>query len=94
MPAVCKRFCIAGRVQGVYFRGSTADEAGRLGIKGWAVNLPDGRVEVVAYGDPQNIEELERWLQAGPPMARVKRVEGRLETIDEFVTALEDFRIR
>jgi acylphosphatase len=94
MVAVCKRFYVAGRVQGVFFRASAADEARRLGLKGWVANLPDGRVEVLAYGDADNIDALERWLKTGPPMARVKRVEGRVETSDEFFAALEDFRIR
>ncbi|MGB7216765.1 MAG: acylphosphatase, partial [Gammaproteobacteria bacterium] len=40
------RYLVSGRVQGVYFRGSTLDEARRLGLSGWARNLPDGRVEV------------------------------------------------
>lgn len=93
MASVCKRFYVAGRVQGVFFRACAADEARRLGLKGWAVNLSDGRVEVLAYGDPDNIDALEHWLQTGPPMARVKRIEGRIETSDEFFGGLEDFRI-
>ena len=43
----CRRYIVTGRVQGVWFRGSTRGEAQRLGITGHAVNRPDGSVEVV-----------------------------------------------
>lgn len=73
MPAA--RFFISGRVQGVFFRASTRNEARRLGIRGWARNLADGRVEVLAQADaPAVLDELEAWLQHGPPQARVDAV--------------------
>lgn len=62
---------ISGRVQGVWFRASTKTEADRLGITGFARNLPDGRVEVVAFGDGERIVELMGWLKVGPPLAKV-----------------------
>ncbi len=71
---VCKRFIVSGRVQGVFFRASTAREAGRLGLSGSATNLPDGRVEVVASGMDSKLDELARWLASGPRMARVTGV--------------------
>ncbi len=71
----CKRFYVHGRVQGVFFRASTQEQAERLGITGWAVNLANGSVEVLACGDGAALVELERWLQQGPPMAAVSRVE-------------------
>jgi len=55
----------------VFFRASTAREARALGITGHAVNLPDGRVEVLACGSTEAIEALCRWLREGPPAARV-----------------------
>ncbi|MDJ0656205.1 MAG: acylphosphatase [Xanthomonadales bacterium] len=73
MPA--RRFLISGRVQGVFFRESTRKEAGRLGVAGYAVNLPDGRVEVAAKGDEGALGKLQQWLRQGPPMARVDNVE-------------------
>lgn len=73
MPAA--RFMVSGRVQGVFFRASTRDEAHRLGLRGHAENLADGCVEVMAAGDDEAIDALERWLQHGPPMAQVKQVE-------------------
>ncbi len=69
------RFLIEGRVQGVFFRASTREQARRLGLAGIARNLADGRVEVIAAGEPDAIETLAGWLHHGPPQARVERVE-------------------
>ena len=69
------RFIISGRVQGVFFRASTREQAQGLGLRGCARNLPDGRVEVLAVGPDDAIQQLEQWLQHGPPSARVDRVE-------------------
>jgi acylphosphatase len=68
------RCLVAGRVQGVYYRSATADEAARLSLDGWVKNLADGRVEVVAAGEPESIAALARWLWKGPPAARVDAV--------------------
>ena len=70
----CIRYLIAGRVQGVYFRASTQREARRLGLSGWARNLYDGRVEVIASGSVDALATLERWLLRGPPTAHVTEV--------------------
>ncbi|WDS35892.1 acylphosphatase [Pseudoxanthomonas sp.] len=69
------RFLVSGRVQGVCFRASTQWQARALGLRGVARNLDDGRVEVIAQGDGVAIEALAQWLQHGPPMAQVERVE-------------------
>jgi Acylphosphatases len=69
------RFLVSGRVQGVFFRASTREQALRLGLDGSAVNLPDGRVEVVAAGPAQALAQLEAWLHQGPPAAKVEAVE-------------------
>ncbi len=65
------RFLISGRVQGVFFRASARARAIELGLSGYARNLPDGRVEVVACGASRVLVEFQRWLQHGPPGARV-----------------------
>lgn len=70
----CFLYHISGRVQGVWFRQSTVDEARRYGLRGYARNLPDGRVEVLACGDAKGLAALEAWLQHGPSMARVDDV--------------------
>jgi acylphosphatase len=69
------RYFVSGHVQGVFFRASTRQQAERLGLQGWAVNLPDGRVEVLAVGPPAAVQQLGEWLHAGPPMAKVLAVE-------------------
>jgi acylphosphatase len=69
------RMIISGRVQGVFYRAYTHEEARRLGILGWVKNLPDGRVEVLAEGDPERLKALEAWCWEGPPYARVSNVE-------------------
>lgn len=71
----CACFRVTGRVQGVFFRASTRREAERLGLRGHAINLPDGRVEVLACGPDDALDALERWLHRGPPAARVDGVE-------------------
>jgi acylphosphatase len=68
------RFLVSGRVQGVFFRASTRNEAERLGLSGTASNLADGRVEVVASGSDAALDALEKWLRMGPPSARVDGV--------------------
>lgn len=78
-PMVACRFTVAGRVQRVFFRASTAREAARLGIRGHAINLADGRVEVLAIGAAPAVEELCRWLHHGPPSAQVSEVQRRAE---------------
>lgn len=66
-----RRFLVEGRVQGVFFRASTAERARSLGLSGHAINLPDGRVEVVAWGPEGDLDRLARWLKEGPELARV-----------------------
>ncbi|MCW7074106.1 MAG: acylphosphatase [Methanophagales archaeon] len=77
---------IKGRVQGVFFRSSTQDEAIRLGLTGWVRNCPDGSVEAVFEGDKKVIEEIIKWCHKGPPWARVNEVKVSWEPYQgEFV---------
>ncbi|HEY0233124.1 MAG TPA: acylphosphatase [Dokdonella sp.] len=69
------RFLVSGLVQGVFYRASTKTRALELGLSGFAKNLPDGRVEVVASGDAAALDRLHAWLRQGPPAARVAAVE-------------------
>lgn len=66
---------VSGRVQGVAFRWVTSDVAHNLGVKGWARNLRDGRVEVVAEGDESILTEFLEFLQRGPRYARVENIQ-------------------
>ncbi len=70
----CRRFVVSGRVQGVFFRAATRNEAQRLGLTGWVRNRDDGTVEVVACGGEQELGKFESWLWQGPPNARVASV--------------------
>jgi len=84
-----RRFTIRGRVQGVFFRDSTRREALVLGLTGYAINLPNGDVQVLACGDLEAIEQLRQWLQRGPPLSRVDSVaedEAALEALTGFAT--------
>ena len=71
-----RSWIVQGRVQGVFFRASTAEQARALGLNGSATNLPDGRVRVLAEGPPQALDRLEAWLHEGPEHARVDSVQS------------------
>jgi len=71
----CRRFLVSGHVQGVFFRASTRQQAMALGLTGYARNLPDGRVEVLACGDAAALQYLQSWLWEGPAQARVSDVQ-------------------
>ena len=79
MAAVRTVLRIRGRVQGVFYRASTAEQARALGLTGWVRNVPDGSVEVVAEGPEEAVGALETWCHRGPPGASVRAVEARRE---------------
>ncbi|HEX22687.1 MAG TPA: acylphosphatase [Chromatiales bacterium] len=72
---ICRRCLVSGRVQGVWYRGSTRREAEKLGVTGHARNLPDGRVEVLACGPQAAVDALCDWLWRGPTHAEVSDVQ-------------------
>jgi len=71
---ICVKCLVSGRVQGVFYRASARHQAQQLGISGYANNLSDGRVEVLACGEPAAIEQFRDWLSRGPAGARVSGV--------------------
>lgn len=73
--AACKQIFVSGRVQGVFYRESTRQEAAALGLKGGVRNLRDGRVEVQIAGDEESVELLIKWLKTGPKFAKVSNIE-------------------
>ncbi len=81
---------IEGRVQGVWYRGSARREACRLGLTGFARNLLDGRVEVVAEGEREKVERLVAWCHQGPPGAIVRGVQV---TWEDAVGEFTDFAV-
>ncbi|MBS3940049.1 MAG: acylphosphatase [Actinobacteria bacterium] len=72
-----RRLTVHGRVQGVFFRASTRDQAERHGVRGWVANRPDGSVEAWLEGEAGAVAEVERWIRdGGPPDAAVDDVAG------------------
>jgi acylphosphatase len=85
-----RRVVIQGRVQGVFFRGSTVEQARQVGVSGWVRNRPDGTVEAVFEGNAAQVAEMVRYCHEGPPWARVERV----EEFEEAPEDLEGFGVR
>ncbi len=73
---VARRCLVSGRVQGVFYRASTRQRAIELGLTGHALNLDDGRVEVLACGEPTAVAALCDWLWQGSPASEVTSVEA------------------
>lgn len=70
-----RRCWVSGKVQGVWFRDTTRRKAEQLGVQGSAINLPDGRVEVIAWGEDDAVQALCDWLWQGSELSRVSSVE-------------------
>ena len=85
------RAVVQGRVQGVFFRASTQEEAERLGLRGWVRNRPDGSVETVFEGEENAVTAMVTWLHQGPPSSLVERVAVSAEASRE---PLPGFAIR
>ena len=83
---------VSGIVQGVGYRWFVEDYAKKIGLKGYVMNLPDGRVEIVAEGEKEQIEELLEYLRNNKPrLARVDKIDVKWQ---EYKGEFEDFRIR
>ena len=80
LERVRTRALVSGRVQGVWFRQSTADEAHLLGVDGWVRNLPDGNVEAVFEGSPPAVAAALAYVAHGPERAAVDKVDTFTET--------------
>lgn len=81
---VARRCHVSGRVQGVFYRASTRQKASELGCSGYARNLPDGRVEVLAVGEPDAVHALVQWLWRGSPASEVTAVEVEELSLEEL----------
>jgi acylphosphatase len=73
---ICKKCLVGGRVQGVFYRATAAERARELGVRGYARNLPDGRVEVLAVGDAQVVAAFIEWLWTGSSASKVTSVDS------------------
>ena len=85
----CYQIKISGMVQGVFFRDSAKQEAKKLGLVGYAKNLADGSVEIVACGDEEKIKEFISWCRQGPDSAKVEKTEISETPFQNF----KDFQI-
>ncbi|BBB29947.1 acylphosphatase [Neptunomonas japonica] len=83
MAKICISAFVAGKVQGVWFRKSTMDEALSYGLTGWVRNLSDGRVQVMLCGESNAVRQVEAWLQIGPALANVAQVISESLPYDE-----------
>lgn len=75
LNVVQERVVIKGRVQGVWYRNWTVDNATELGLKGWVRNRKDGSVEALFSGKPDAVKEMEQRCRRGPPDAVVTGLE-------------------
>jgi acylphosphatase len=85
-----RRAVVRGRVQGVFFRDTMRRMAQSRGVAGWVTNRPDGTVEAVFEGEPQDVESMLSFSREGPRGAAVERV----EVIEEEPESLSGFAIR
>ena len=92
---IYQKFRITGRVQGVFYRQSTQQQATQLGLLGWVQNQPNGDVLVYVKGEPTSCKALEDWLKIGPPSAQVSEVTDCPLTQEEKtqLNNLSDFKI-
>ena len=86
---VRRRVVVHGRVQGVFFRDTARERARAHGVAGWVRNRPDGALEAVFEGSPNDVERLVRFSRTGPPRAAVERV----EVIEEEPEGLSGFEV-
>ena len=82
---------VSGKVQGVYFRSHTQNQARELGLAGWVRNLDDGRVEAVFEGDESTVKRMVKWCGVGEGFARVDDI----EVVDEeYKGEFDGFMVR
>ena len=77
---------ISGQVQNVWYRASTAGVARDLELRGFAKNLPDQSVEIIAVGKKIELKKLKKWCECGPTGAVVEKIE------EEWSDAEEQFK--
>jgi acylphosphatase len=90
-PVVAERLVIAGRVQGVWYRAWTVENATGLGLRGWVRNRADGTVEALLIGSRSAVDRMAERCREGPPKARVTDVE-RFPAADDGSRGFEQRR--
>ncbi|MFO1258623.1 MAG: acylphosphatase [Gammaproteobacteria bacterium] len=86
---ICRRAIVKGRVQGVFYRQNTVNQAKNRHLTGWVKNLENGDVELVVCGPEADVESLCEWLWQGPSAAKVTDV----KIIEELFQVFEGFKI-
>jgi acylphosphatase len=90
---ICRRCFVSGRVQGVFYRATCVRKAQEMGVTGFARNLADGRVEVLACGEAPLVQAFVQWLWEGSQASRVTAVEtttvdpGSVQRTTSFTSA-------
>ena len=80
----CIHLIVSGRVQGVFFRANVRDRALQLGLKGYAKNLENGDVEVVADGSEEKLKELVDFIKKGPGISKVTGLQIKHKEPENF----------
>ncbi len=80
---------ITGRVQGVFFRVFTQEQALHYGLSGWVRNRPDGSVEAFISGDADQVDRMVSWLHQGPPSSRVDEIVVDVRQADSSLLGFE-----
>jgi acylphosphatase len=83
-PVEARTWFVSGRVQGVGFRWFVEEHARRIGLRGWVRNEDDGRVQVYAVGNSEQLDELAGLLYRGPRAADVRGVEARAAAVQQL----------
>lgn len=94
MADICMHAVVSGRVQGVWFRRATQEEAKRSHLTGWVRNLSNGDVEVLAVGEEHAVRQLEAWLSQGPELASVAEVKADFPAVESLDEVFSSFDIR
>jgi len=82
---------IRGRVQGVFFRANTKEQAEKQGVQGWVRNMTDGRVEALFEGDARAVDAMVDWCHKGSPLSNVKEVKAQVLTTP---VGCPDFKVK
>ncbi|MEW6727038.1 acylphosphatase [Desulforudis sp. 1088] len=93
MSRIIAEVRITGKVQGVYFRWATQQEARQRGLTGWVRNNPDGSVSALFEGEEEQVAEMLKWCRSGPPAARVDKVETTYKPARDGDARFKDFSI-
>ena len=82
---------ISGKVQGVWYRASTREQALKLNLTGWIRNRDSGDVEAIVEGEKVAIQKLISWCSTGPPLAEVKNI---IKKFEAYTNEFTDFQIK